>query len=318
MQASSNRWLHRYAVLVAACTFLLIFAGGLVTSTGSGLAVPDWPLSYGMVMPPMVGGILYEHGHRMIATAVGMLTIGLAIWLRRKEERKWLRRLGWIALCGVVLQGVLGGITVLFFLPAGVSVSHAGLAELFFATVVSIALFTSPGWKVPALYEERVRSVTLGTLTAVTAASIFVQILLGALMRHTHAGLAIPDFPLAFGRLIPPIESQGVAVHFAHRAWAVVVSALVVWTAVRAVREHMEHAELRNSSMLLFALLCGQITLGAMTIWSAKAVIPTTSHVAVGAAMWATSIVLALRARRHLAATCVAPAADVRVEGAAA
>jgi cytochrome c oxidase assembly protein subunit 15 len=271
-----------------------------------------------MVMPPMVGGILYEHGHRMIATAVGMLTIGLAIWLQRKEERTWLRRLGWAALGGVILQGVLGGITVLFFLPAGVSVSHAGLAELFFATVVSIALFTSPGWKNPTLYKERSRAIPFGTLTAVAAVSMFVQILLGALMRHTHAGLAIPDFPLAFGQIIPHLDTQAVAVHFAHRAWAVVVSALVIWTLLRAVREHMDRPELRNPAMLLFALLSGQITLGALTIWSAKAVIPTTAHVAVGAAMWATSATLALRTRRHLAVATEETAPDLRVEGATA
>ena len=128
-----NGGLHIYARIVVLVSLFLVFAGGMVTSTGSGLAVPDWPLSYGMLMPPMIGGIFYEHGHRMIATLVGMLTIGLAVWLQRRESRRWLRRLGWGALAAVCLQGLLGGLTVLFFLPTAISVGHAGLAQLFFA-----------------------------------------------------------------------------------------------------------------------------------------------------------------------------------------
>jgi len=314
----NNRWLHRFAILLAACTCVLIFAGGLVTTTGSGLAVPDWPLSYGMLMPPMIGGILYEHGHRMIATAVGLLTIILAVWLTRKEDRRWLKRLGWIALGGVIAQGVLGGITVLFYLPTAVSVSHAGVAELFFATVVAIALFTSPGWRQPRIYQPRPRAISMVTLTTVTAIFIYVQILLGALMRHTHAGLAIPDFPLALGQIIPPFESQAVAIHFAHRAWAAVVSVMVIWVLLRALRDHANHPELRNPAMLLIMLLAGQITLGAMTIWSQRAVFPTTAHVAIGATMWATSVVLTLRARRHLAAPASELIGGVSVQGAAA
>ena len=120
--------LHRFAVATAVATLFLIFAGGLVTSTESGLSVPDWPLSYGRLMPPMVGGVFYEHGHRMVATAVGILTILLAVWLSRREPRAWVRRLGYAALAAVVAQGVLGGLTVLFLLPMAVSVAHACLA----------------------------------------------------------------------------------------------------------------------------------------------------------------------------------------------
>ena len=124
-------WLHRFATLVAVCTLLLIFIGGLVTSTGSGLAVPDWPLSYGQVFPEMVGGVAYEHGHRMAAATVGLLTVVLALWLWNREPRKWVQRLGVGALITVVCQGILGGITVLFLLPTAVSVSHAALAQIF-------------------------------------------------------------------------------------------------------------------------------------------------------------------------------------------
>jgi len=129
-------WLHRYNMLLAATSLLLIAAGGLVTSTGSGLAVPDWPSTYGHFMysfplSMMVGGILYEHGHRLIASTVGLMTIVLALWLTWVEPRRWVRRLGWIALLVVITQGVLGGLTVLYFLPAPISISHAGLAQIF-------------------------------------------------------------------------------------------------------------------------------------------------------------------------------------------
>jgi len=141
-------WLHRYTRLLALATLLLVAAGGMVTSTSSGLAVPDWPTTYGYTMfsfplSKMVGGIFYEHGHRLIASAVGFLTIGLVVGLWRVEPRRWVRRLGVIALAAVVLQGVLGGLTVLNFLPPPISIGHAGLAQAFFGLTVSIALFTS-------------------------------------------------------------------------------------------------------------------------------------------------------------------------------
>ena len=144
-------WLHAYACLLAVATVVLIAAGGMVTSTGSGLSVPDWPNSYGYFMfafplSNMVGGIFYEHGHRLIASIVGMLTIGLVIWLWLDEPRRWIRRLGVIALAAVVLQGLLGGLTVLYFLPTPISVSHAGVAQIFFCLTVCLALFTSRSW----------------------------------------------------------------------------------------------------------------------------------------------------------------------------
>src|SRR5215470_2276118 len=143
--------LHRFAKFVAGCTVLLVLAGSLVTSTDSGLSVPDWPTTYGWNMftfPPSkwVGGILYEHGHRLIASSVGFLTIVLAVWLWMSDQRRWMRWLGVGALGAVIAQGVLGGLTVMFFLPAPISTAHAGLAEIFFCITVAIALFTSPGW----------------------------------------------------------------------------------------------------------------------------------------------------------------------------
>src|SRR5690349_827486 len=135
-----NVWLHRYAVLWSLCTLFLVVAGGLVTSNDAGLSVPDWPLSYGRLMPPMEGNIFYEHGHRMVATTVGLLTIGMAVWLMRAERRRWLRNLGWISLAAVVARGVPGGMPVIFMLPTPVSIGHACLAQLFFPPPGPIAL----------------------------------------------------------------------------------------------------------------------------------------------------------------------------------
>src|SRR5215471_18598440 len=200
--------MHRFAKFVAGFTVLLVLAGSLVTSTDSGLSVPDWPTTYGWNMftfPPSkwVGGILYEHGHRLIASTVGFLTILLAVWLGISDTRRWMKRLGIAALGAVIAQGVLGGLTVMFFLPPAISTAHAGLAEIFFCLTVAIALFTSPRW-IDDLGSSAVDDTLLRRLTAATTALVYVQILIGATMRHTNAGLAIPTFPLAFGHLIPP------------------------------------------------------------------------------------------------------------------
>src|SRR5688572_4748400 len=185
-------WLSRFTKLVAASTLFLIFAGAMVTSTGSGLAVPDWPLSYGMLMPPMVGGIFYEHGHRMIASAVGLLTIVQAVWLQRREPKRFVRILGWLSLAAVIVQGILGGITVLLLLPKAVSISHAALAEIFFCINVSIAFFTSRFHR--GLAEMEKGNAPVKTAWALTML-VYLQIVAGAVLRHLGAGLAIPDFP---------------------------------------------------------------------------------------------------------------------------
>jgi heme a synthase len=290
--------LHIYARIVAAATFLLIVAGAMVTSTGSGLAVPDWPTSYGYNMftfPPSmwVGGIFYEHGHRLIASTVGFLTIVLAVWLWRAERRRWVRRLGLVALAAVIIQGILGGLTVRYFLPAPISIGHAGLAQLFFCLAVSIALFTSKGWQqgYPSEKEDR----TLGRLAIVTTALIYGQILLGATMRHTGAGLAIPDFPLAFGGILPPRWDGAIAIHFAHRLGALATGIFVLATALRVWRHHRGAGALVRPAALLVLLVAAQITLGGIVVLSGKAVPINSAHVAVGALVLVTSLVLTLR-----------------------
>lgn len=295
------RWLHRFAWFLAASTLLLIAAGGMVTSTDSGLSVPDWPNTYGHFMfsyplKNMVGGILYEHGHRMIASTVGFLTIILAVWIWKVDPRRWMRRLGVIALAAVIVQGVLGGITVLYFLPAPVSVAHAGLAEIFFCLTVAIAVFTSPRWLSPGV--PPVADRTLRALTFATTALIFVQILLGATMRHTGAGMAIPDFPLAFGRLVPHVWNQGVAIHYAHRVGAVLVALAIAAIAGHVFYHHRGRRELTRPAALLLGLVAVQITLGAYVVLSGRQPVINTAHVANGALVLVTSLVLALNSSR--------------------
>jgi cytochrome c oxidase assembly protein subunit 15 len=305
-----NTWLHRYAVFTATCTGLLVFAGGLVTSTDSGLSVPDWPLSYGMLLPPMVGNVRFEHGHRMVATFVGMLTIILAVWLQRRDPRPLVRRLGWLALLTVVSQGLLGGLTVLLLLPTQVSVAHACLGQTFFCIVVAIALFTAPSWRrdVSHTVPGRHGGMDLRHLTLVTTAVVFVQLFLGAWMRHSGAGLAIPDFPLAYGGLLPPFGIGGVPIHFAHRVVGFLVAVLAIAIAIRTLRGYADVPAFRRPAILLLVLVLGQIVLGAFTIWTGKGVLPTTFHVLNGAVILAASLVLTLRVRaRVLPASVPAP-----------
>ncbi len=295
-------WLHRYATFVSACTVLLIVAGGLVTSTGSGLSVPDWPTSYGwsmftFPMRHMVGGIFYEHGHRLIASGVGFLTIVLAIWLWRAEPRRWLRLLGLAALGAVVLQGVLGGITVLFFLPTAISTAHAGLAQIFFCLTVSIALFTSPNWDRPAA-GGWVDDAMLRRTAAATTAIIYLQIIVGATMRHADAGLAIPDFPLVFGGLVPPHWTPQIAIHYAHRAGALLVAAAITATAGHVFFHHGGRRDLVRPARLLTALVLIQIALGGLVVLTRKDVAINTIHVVNGALVLASSLVLTLRSYR--------------------
>ena len=305
-------WLHRYAMLVAAASLALIVAGGLVTSTGSGLAVPDWPTSYGYFMfsfplSEMVGGVFYEHGHRLIASAVGCLTILLAAWMWWADPRSWVKRLASVALAVVVVQGILGGMTVLYFLPAPVSISHAGLAHIFFCLIVSLALFTSPGWL--SAYQAAGSSggdgvsagtddVVLRRTVTATAMIVYVQILIGATMRHTDAGLAIPDFPLAFGRLVPPEWNQAIYTHFAHRVGALVTLVAILAAARCVWVHHRMRKELTHPVLLMVVLVVAQIALGGWTVLSGKAVAVNTAHVATGALLLVTSLAVALRASR--------------------
>ena len=285
-------WLRRFTKFVAFSTLFLIFAGAMVTSTGSGLAVPDWPLSYGMVFPPMVGGIFYEHGHRMIAATVGFLTVLQAIWLQLSARKKFLKVLGWLSVGAVIAQGVLGGLTVLFLLPPAISIAHAGLAEIFFCLNVSIAFFASD-WFARLVKNEK-GDAPVRTATGLVLI-VYAQILLGALMRHLGAGLAIPDFPLSMGHLIPPFTSGRIVANFAHRAGALVVVISVAGMYIRLLKFEARHP-LRQIANMLIVVIPTQVMLGAYTVWSGKQPVITSLHVATGALTLAFALMLALTA----------------------
>jgi cytochrome c oxidase assembly protein subunit 15 len=293
-------WLHRYAKFVVASTVLLIAAGGMVTSTDSGLSVPDWPTTYGWNMftfpfSKWVGGIRYEHSHRLIASTVGFLTIILAIWTWWIEPRRWVRNLGFLALGAVIVQGILGGITVLLFLPPAVSIGHAGLAQLFFCLTVTLAVVTAPGWRYAVQPAE---DPMLRKVAVATSALIYTQILIGATMRHNDAGLAIPDFPLAFGHVLPAAWNVKVAIHFAHRVGALVVTLFILATAGHVFYHHRRRLELSRPAFFLVMLLSMQVTLGAFVVWSSMDPVINTAHVVNGALVLGTSVVLTLRSFR--------------------
>ncbi|MBI4465329.1 MAG: COX15/CtaA family protein [Acidobacteria bacterium] len=278
-------WLHGLAVLTAGATFLLLIAGALVVGNEAGLAVPDWPLSYGTWMPPMEGGIFYEHGHRMVATFVGFLMTVLALALWWKEPRRWVRRLGLIAWLAVVAQGILGGITVLYLLPKPISVSHACLAQTFFCLTLTLALLTSPAWSASAMPLLDDATPRFRHLCAVATAAVFVQLILGATLRHKAIGLT------------------------PHLAGAGVVSVLVGWVLWRAVKKWPAPKTLKILSLAAGVLLILQLALGyesyLLRVATQEAVQPqfsvvlaTTAHVAVGALLLGICWVMTMLAYR--------------------
>ena len=348
--------LHRFAVLAAVATLALVSLGGLVTSHGVGMAVPDWPNTngYNMFFFPIsqwIGGIFYEHTHRLLASTVGLLTSILALWLYGTKARpfmrwtglfflalaiatvigvpkhaadalvlaltgvalagasfvwprcepapKWLRRLGLAAFCAVVLQGVLGGLRVVW-LKDQIGIFHAALAQLFFALMCSIALFTSRWWSEGTPKAEgRIRIWDL--LIPFTTFLILCQLVLGATMRHQHAGLAIPDFPLAYGKLWPATDPASVALYNQHRLEVVdanpitafqitlqmlhrlLAGLILVAVACCAWVSRKTPYVVRPLTLAWLGLILMQGFLGAATIWSNKAADIATAHVVVGA-----------------------------------
>jgi cytochrome c oxidase assembly protein subunit 15 len=323
-RSSDNRWLHRFAVFAAVATFCLIWVGGLVTSHGAGMAVPDWPTTYGYNLfffpfSKWVGGIFYEHTHRLVASGVGFLTIILAVWLWLKEERRWLRWLGGVALGAVILQGVLGGLRVTQMKDA-LGVFHATLAQLFFALMSAIALFTSASWR--GVSVQKMSIYATGALRysfATVTGLILFQLILGATMRHQHAGLAIPDFPAAYGKLWPamdpdsiarynqargevvatnPITAFQIGLQMAHRATALTILVSVAWLAGAARQRLGGKSVLSKLSLGWLGLVLFQAVLGAATIWTNKAADLATAHVAVGALSLLTGVMSVLVASR--------------------
>lgn len=301
-RSSYPRGIHRLATILAGYVVLLITAGGLVKSLEAGLSVPDWPLSYGMINPPRwweIETVRAEHGHRLIAGVALILTVWLVVWIARRDARPWVRRLGALALASVLAQALLGGLTVLFFLPKPISVSHAALAQLFLCMVVTLAVVTSSAWRRGVAGKARgSQDHVIAALAVATTVAIYSQILVGAVMRHAGAGLAIPDFPWVFGGLVPPSFDFGIGIHYAHRIGALVVVALVVSTLARVWMRARRRLALLIPALAMVAIALIQATLGALVIVTGKAVAPNTLHVGTGALLLATSVVLTLVSAR--------------------
>lgn len=326
-RSPENPWLTRFAWVTAAATLVLLCFGGLVTSHGAGLAVPDWPNTYGynlffFPISHWVGGIFYEHTHRLVASGVGLLTTVLAVWLWLREPRSLLRWLGVIAFLLVVLQGVMGGLRVTL-LKDELGVVHGILAQIFFVLVCTIALLSNPRWTRYRCDQPRLRG-----LLAVTTALIFVQLALGALMRHRHAGLAVPDFPLAHGRLWPatdpasiarynaqrvelnaarPIAPLDVHLHMTHRLGAVLIVGLALRSLVVALRGSGRGTPLRRLVVAWAALLVAQAGLGIATVLTDKSADLATAHVAGGATALAVGFLAWLLAGRTAPVPDAAP-----------
>jgi len=308
---NSPVWLRRFSKLTCFSTLFLIFVGSLVTSTNSGLSVPDWPLSYGMLFPPMVGGVFYEHGHRMVAGVIVLLTLTLSFWIQFSEKRKWLKKLGWAALLIVIAQGILGGLTVLFFLPTPISTAHAVLSQTFFIITIIIAYSLSCE---RAEREKRQTSpnTELLKLSIILSAFIYLQLIIAALMRHTASGLAIPDFPTMGGTWIPlfnndmlstinewrltqnlePVVLGQILIHFIHRLMALFI---VVLTFILFLKNKDGDKIVRKNILLIALFVIIQIVLGIATIWSEKEFITTSFHVVTGAAILGLALLLVLR-----------------------
>lgn len=308
----SARWLNRFAWFTAIATLLLIWSGGLVTSKGVGLAVPDWPNTFGynMFLFPVskwVGGVFFEHTHRLLASSVGFLTIVLAIWLWRIEDRQWVRNLGLVALGAVILQGVLGGLRVTM-LKDEIGIFHACLAQAFLALLVFIALVTSDFWRRLSNEDVDLRKfVPIRAMAVAITVAIYLQLALGAIMRHQHRDLAILDFPTANGAWIPDTRPGTIVrinlwrdahalsditpfqiwLQMAHRFLAAIIGMAVIAFCfrVRRLRHSSRAPILSGLSILWVVFLFLQLALGAWTIWSNKAADVATAHVAIGATM---------------------------------
>jgi len=323
--AKSETWLNRFAWLTCVATLLLICSGGMVTSKGVGLAVPDWPTTFGynMFLFPIskwIGGVFFEHTHRLIASAVGFLTIILAIWLWLSDDRRWVCNLGLIAVAGVILQGVLGGLRVTM-LKDEIGIFHACLAQAFLGLLVLVALITTKFWdNLSDVFAAPKKFAPIKRLAIAITAAIYVQLALGATMRHQHRDLAILDFPTANGAWIPDTSESAIAkinswrdarglsdvdafqiwLQMAHRLLALLIAIAIIAFCLRVSRDARDVPALSKLSILWVALVVCQIALGAWTIWSNKAADVATAHVAVGAVMLSFGVIISASCWRIL------------------
>ena len=314
-----NRLLHWFAFFVACSVLVLICSGGLVTSHEAGMAVPDWPNSFGysMFLFPVsrwVGGVFFEHTHRLIASGVGLLTLVLCGLVLVIEQRRWVKWLAGTAVFTVIIQGVLGGLRVTEH-NALLGLFHGCLAQSFFCLTATISLVTSKFWsEIRAAANSdsirRLRSWTIGITIMV-----FIQLVLGASMRHSHAGLSIPDFPTVYGGILPPVDAGSIAainevrvstqaqrpisaglilLQYVHRIWAAVIVISLASVALGMIRQCQLAKGIRSAAGFWLILVLVQFALGAWTVWSNKAADVATAHVFVGALILVTGVLLSV------------------------
>ena len=317
MKSPYHIWLRRLSKLTVFSTLFLIFAGALVKSHEVGLSVPDWPTTYGKQMfaypvSEMVGGIFYEHGHRMVATIVGFFTMVQAIWLGFSQEPQWLKKIGFFALGMVILQGLFGGITVLFFLPPPVSIIHGILAQTFFMITIVLAY---------GLSIERSKRTEISGSSGVKRGAVimcglvYVQLILGALMRHTASGMAIPDFPTMGGLWIPtfsetmihninstlfdldidPVSRGQVIIHFIHRLGAIIVTGSIGFFGYKYGSFAKENKLVFAAMVSIIGIVILQFSLGAITVLSERSPYIASFHVVTGAALLGACTLFILR-----------------------
>jgi len=341
---------HAFAVAFVIATFCLLILGGTVTSKGVGLAVPDWPTSFGFNMFGLplsmwVGGVLWEHSHRLMGSLVGLMAIiiSMLLWTPYLNTRvpvgatlarpwkwarvevtpntgpRWLRWFGLATLLLIIIQGIMGGLRVTQ-ISTTLAIIHGVTAQLVLCMTVVIAAATSRMWAKAASAPKDATTPMAGVrrVTIALFAVLFVQLVLGAVTRHSDAGLAIPDFPSAYGGVVPPLTQHGideslaqipydqvhghftpaqVGIHFAHRVWAIVVLGVAVWTAARVSQAFPAEPALQRPIVALACLLIVQVSLGVMVIWTGRHTEVATAHQTVGAAILATSVLLAIRVR---------------------
>lgn len=304
------RWikLAGFARLSVMATLLLIFLGGMVTSHNAGLAVPDWPLSFGTINPDgwwKIENVFLEHGHRLFAQFVGMLTTILAIRIWRNDRRGWVRGLGIAAFVGVCIQGVLGGLRVTHT-STTLAAIHACTAQAFLCLLIVLAMVLSPRWGVGAGDFSEKSHTPVRFAAWLMVGSVYLQLILGAITRHlsreSGAGLAFHDFPLADGQLLPALDTFGRQIHFAHRIGAVWITLLALFLFLAIVPAARKGTFLLPPMFAVMLLLIFQISLGARVIWLDRPPVATSLHVVTGAAILASSLILAIRASRPVPA----------------